>query len=74
VGIQNSRIEMAERVVPKTIALSKNQFFLTKEALYKDVRKALLGKPVGSTSDESIRVVQERYDKANNPLELVVNK
>ncbi|WP_075348597.1 GLPGLI family protein [Algoriphagus marinus] len=74
VGIQNTAVEMDERVLPKTIALSKNQFFLTKKALYKDVRKALLGKPAGSASDESIRMVQERYDKSNNPLELVVDK
>lgn len=74
VGIQNSSIEMSKLVLPKTIALSKNQFFSTKKALYKDVRKALLGKPAGSTSDESIRKVQERYDKSNNPLELVWDK
>lgn len=74
VGMQKSIVEMDKRVLPKTIALSKNQFFLTKKALYKDVRKALLGKPAGSTSDESIRMVQERYDKSNNPLELVVDK
>jgi GLPGLI family protein len=74
VGVQKSIVEMDKRVLPKTISLSKNQFFLTKKALYKDVRKALLGKPAGSTSDESIRMVQERYDKSNNPLELVVDK
>jgi GLPGLI family protein len=74
VGVQKSIVEMDKRVLPKTISLSKNQFFLTKQALYKDVRKALLGKPAGSTSDESIRMVQERYDKSNNPLELVVDK
>jgi GLPGLI family protein len=74
VGIQNISVEMDERVLPKTIALSKEQYFLTRKALLKDVRKALLGKPAGSASDESIRKVQERYDKSNNPLELVVEK
>lgn len=74
VGIQNIAVEMDERVLPKTIALSKEQYFLTRKALLKDVRKALLGKPAGSASDESIRKVQERYDKSNNPLELVVEK
>jgi len=72
VGIQNSSIEMSERVLPKTISLSKNQFFLTKKALYKDVRKALMGKPSSKVSDEDIRSVQKRYDKSNNPLELIV--
>ncbi|MHA7130687.1 GLPGLI family protein [Algoriphagus namhaensis] len=74
VGIQNTVVEMGGRVLEKTISLSKNQFFETKKALYKDVRKALLGKPEGSTSDESIRMVQARYGKANNPLELLVDK
>lgn len=74
VGIQNIAVDMDQRVLSKSIELSKYQFFLTKEAMYKDVRKALLGKPAGSASDESIRKVQERYDKSNNPLELVVEK
>tara|TARA_R110002072_G_scaffold81897_1_gene187268 strand:+ start:147671 stop:148447 length:777 start_codon:yes stop_codon:yes gene_type:complete len=73
IGIQSSSIKMSERVLPKTISLSKNQFFLTKNALFKDVRKALLGKPSSSVSDEAIRSVQQRYDKSNNPLELVVD-
>jgi hypothetical protein len=59
-GIQNLSEEMSERVLPKTIALPKKQFFVTKKALYKDVRKALLGKPSGSASDEAIRKVQQR--------------
>ncbi|MEB2774546.1 GLPGLI family protein [Algoriphagus sp. D3-2-R+10] len=73
VGIRNTSIEMGERVLSKTISLPKEQFFLTKKSMYKDVRKALLGKP-SSVSDEAIRDVQVRYDKKNNPLELVVGK
>ncbi|MEP0712390.1 GLPGLI family protein [Algoriphagus sp.] len=74
VGIQNSSVEMTERVLPNSITLSKEQYFLTKKALLKDVRKALLGKPAASVSDEDIRSVQARYDQSNNPLELVVEK
>lgn len=72
IGIENSSIEMDKRVLRNPIALSKKQFFLTKNALYNDVRKALLAKPNGVVTDEQIRKVQMRYDKANNPLELVV--
>ena len=55
------------------IAWYSEEIPLTKNALFKDVRKALLGKPSSSVSDEAIRSVQQRYDKSNNPLELVVD-
>lgn len=74
IGIQNKQVDMERRILSKSIDLSKEQFFRTKSAMYKDVRKALLGKPTSAVSDDTILDVQQRYDKMNNPLELVYFK
>jgi GLPGLI family protein len=73
VGLEKREIDLSSRTLDKTISLGKKDYFALRREMYADVRKAFLGKPEGSTTDEAIREVQARYNKVNNPLELKVD-
>jgi GLPGLI family protein len=73
VGIEKRESEISTRILPTPISLPKKDYFALKREMYRDVRKALVGKPDSPVNDAAIRDVQARYNKVNNPLELKVD-
>lgn len=71
IALENRQEQLELLTLNKPITLPKKSFFELKKAMYKDMSKALIGKP-GSVSNQDLRSVQARYDKANNPLEKII--
>ncbi|MDF2157523.1 GLPGLI family protein [Algoriphagus sp. CAU 1675] len=72
-GIEKRNQSMEDLTLKNPIALSKSAYYKAKLEMYRDVTKALIGKPQANVSSQNIQQVQARYDKANNPLEKKVN-
>ncbi len=71
-GVENRNVNMEEQIHKNPIPLPRKTYFKLKREIYSDVSKALVGRPQNGLSPEGLQRMQARYDKANNPLELVV--
>lgn len=71
IALENRQEQLELLTLNNPISLPKKNFFKLKKDMYRDVSKALIGKQ-GSVSNQDLRSVQARYDKANNPLEKII--
>lgn len=73
VGIENRSVNLDQLILRNSISMEKSAYYKLRRELMRDVSKALVGKST-EVNQEDLKNVQERYNKANNPLELKLSE
>ena len=69
IGMENKEVDLTSLKLTNTISTTREKYFTARKKAFQNIHAAL-GDRAGQVDIETAKRVQERYDRANNPLEL----